>query len=169
MNIEEQLKEIILERYKSVRAFTQAFNIPYSTLDSVFKRGIYNSGIGTIIKIFDALDLDIESIKENFLKKREQAIPQQQGRRTHTNLSFTEIVGIKKYRALDEHGKKMVDFVLNEETARVEKENPSASFPATTSPPPEEIDIEAEVEEYRHMLELQAKAKAKSSALRDIK
>ena len=63
MTLEEQLKSEILSRYKSVRAFTTAIGIPYSTLDSVFKRGVTNAGIGTMLKVFSALDLDIESIQ----------------------------------------------------------------------------------------------------------
>lgn len=72
MTIEEQLKQKILERYKSVRAFTTSINIPYSTLDSVFKRGIANAGVSTMIKVFNALDLDIESIQSVELRNRAQ-------------------------------------------------------------------------------------------------
>ena len=71
MTLEEQLKQEILGRYKSVRAFTTSINIPYSTLDSVFKRGIANAGVSTMIKVFDALDLDIESIAFGELRHRD--------------------------------------------------------------------------------------------------
>ena len=74
MTIEEQLKGIILSRYKSVRAFTTAIDIPYSTLDSVFKRGLLSAGVGTIIKVFNALDLDVESIGAGELKSRPMGI-----------------------------------------------------------------------------------------------
>lgn len=70
MTLEEQLKNEILSRYKSVRAFTTAINVPYSTLDSVFKRGISNAGVSTMIKVFGALDLDIESISSGILYHR---------------------------------------------------------------------------------------------------
>ena len=70
ITLEEQLKSEILSRYKSVRAFTTAIGIPYSTLDSVFKRGVTNAGIGTMLKVFSALDLDIESIQTEELKRR---------------------------------------------------------------------------------------------------
>lgn len=73
MTVEEQLKSIILERYKSVRAFTLSIGIPYTTLDSVFKRGIQNAGIGTMLKVFDALNLDIESVETGKLKSKEKA------------------------------------------------------------------------------------------------
>ncbi len=68
MTIEEQLKNIILERHKSVRAFTQEVDIPYSTMDTIFKRGIGGTGVNTVIKIFKALNLDVESITADELK-----------------------------------------------------------------------------------------------------
>ena len=67
MTIEEQLKKHILSQYKSVRAFTQAVNIPYSTVDTMFKRGIGGTGINTVMKIFHTLNLDIESIETGCL------------------------------------------------------------------------------------------------------
>lgn len=70
MTIEEQLKQEILSKYKSIRAFTTAIDIPYSTLDSAFKRGIMNAGISTMIKVFAALDLDIESVREPTLRRK---------------------------------------------------------------------------------------------------
>jgi len=83
-------------------------------------------------------------------------------------LSCDEENIIKKYRTLDEYGKKMIDVVLAEEIARIDKEHSTTRFPQV-APPPEDVDIEAEVEEYRRQLELQAKVKAKSSVLRNIK
>ncbi len=62
MGIEEQLKQHILLNFKSIRAFTQEAGIPYSTMDSIFKRGISNAGVGTVIKIFHFLNLDVESL-----------------------------------------------------------------------------------------------------------
>ena len=70
MNIEEQLKREILMKYRSIRAFTMQLEIPYSTLDSVFKRGVANAGVSTMIKVFNALDLDIESIQSGILQHK---------------------------------------------------------------------------------------------------
>lgn len=75
MTIEEQLKTRILDRYKSVRAFTQEIDIPYSTVDTLFKRGIYGTGVSTILKIFQALDLDVESISTGELKAKIKKAP----------------------------------------------------------------------------------------------
>lgn len=71
MTIEEQLKQEILSKYKSIRAFTTTIDIPYSTLDSVFKRGIANAGVSTMIKVFNALGLDIESVRSGVLLPKE--------------------------------------------------------------------------------------------------
>lgn len=73
MTIEEQLKAEILRRHKSIRAFTSAVGIPYSTVDSIFKRGITNTGVGTVIKICEYLGLDVESICTEELRKKENA------------------------------------------------------------------------------------------------
>ena len=69
MSLEEQLKQEILGRYKSIREFSAMTGIPYSTVDSVLKRGIKNSGVGTVIKIFSFLDIDVESISSETLKR----------------------------------------------------------------------------------------------------
>ena len=71
MTIEDQLKAAILYRYKSIREFAGVAGMAYSTVDSVLKRGITNSGIGTVIKIFSVLDLDMESIPAGTLTKKE--------------------------------------------------------------------------------------------------
>lgn len=75
MTIEEQLKAEILKKYKSVRAFTSVVGIPYSTVDSIFKRGITNTGVGTVIKIFGYLGLDVESLCTEQLRKKNAPTP----------------------------------------------------------------------------------------------
>lgn len=106
--MEEQLKNAILEKYKSVRAFTTTINIPYSTLDSVFKRGISNAGISTMIKVFDALDLDIESVSSGELRHRKSE--------NKNSPSTAEAVPgeeqlISLYRDLNDEGRgKLVDY-----------------------------------------------------------
>lgn len=68
MTLEDQLKSIIKSRYKSIRDFSVSNNIPYSTIDSVLKRGIKGSSIDVALKIFRALDLDIESVATGTLQ-----------------------------------------------------------------------------------------------------
>ena len=60
--IESELKQYILTKFKSIRAFTQAAEIPYSTVDSMIKKGIDGTGINTISKICKTLSIDLESL-----------------------------------------------------------------------------------------------------------
>lgn len=110
MTIEEQLKSAILSRYKSVRAFTTAIDIPYSTLDSVFKRGLLSAGVGTIIKVFNALDLDVESIGTGDLKSRPTGI-----KKSPSDLSEEARQIARSYDKMTPHGKGAVQAILNYE------------------------------------------------------
>ena len=73
MTTEDKLKNYILERYKSIREFTIAYNIPYSTLDSVFKRGIDNSSVGVIFKICKSLNISPDALAEGEIVPRIQS------------------------------------------------------------------------------------------------
>lgn len=62
MSIEDTIKQEILSQYKSVRAFTQALNIPYSTIDSMLKKGVRGTAVQTVIRVCDSLGLDLNAI-----------------------------------------------------------------------------------------------------------
>lgn len=62
MSIEEKLKDYILERYKSIREFTQVADMSYSTFDSILRRGIGNSSISNIIKICKVLGISVDEL-----------------------------------------------------------------------------------------------------------
>lgn len=64
MTIEEKLKDYILSRYNSVREFTIRAEIPYTTLDSIFKRGIGNSSVNNVIKICRALNISADELAD---------------------------------------------------------------------------------------------------------
>lgn len=64
MSIENELKNLILSRYKSVREFSIETNIPYTTIVSVFNRGIGNSSVNTIIKICRALAISVDKLAD---------------------------------------------------------------------------------------------------------
>ena len=70
MSIEEQLKQLILSNYKSVRAFTLETEIPYSTVDNIFKRGIGGTAVTTVVKICDTLDITVEGITHGRIERR---------------------------------------------------------------------------------------------------
>ena len=61
---EEKIKKKIKEKYGSIRQFAIKLGIPYTTIDSILKRGIINSNVGNVIKICKALDISIEKLIE---------------------------------------------------------------------------------------------------------
>lgn len=64
MSIEEQLKQYILDRYKSVREFTIAIDIPYTTLDTLFKKGVQRSSVSNVVKICRALHISADALAD---------------------------------------------------------------------------------------------------------
>lgn len=65
MEITKKLKNYIKENYNSVREFTIKFDIPYTTMDSIFRRGIKNSSVSNISKICSALNISLEALINN--------------------------------------------------------------------------------------------------------
>ena len=62
MTTEEKLKELIQSRYKSIREFTQIIDMPYSTIDTIFKRGVKKASIDNIIKICRELHISADEL-----------------------------------------------------------------------------------------------------------
>ena len=59
---EASLKEMIIARYGSLNKFCEIIHMPWTTLDSILKRGIANSNISNILKITRELRIDTESL-----------------------------------------------------------------------------------------------------------
>ncbi len=64
---ETRLKEIIIERYGSVKKFCETIGMPWTTLDSILKRGIANSNITNVMKITKELKVDTESLASGII------------------------------------------------------------------------------------------------------
>lgn len=91
--------------------------------------GNYENGVSTpkadiLFKVFDALKCDANYLFQDEMNERSQED-------TATPLEMEHLV--KKYRNLDDHGKKMVDFTLKEEYERsiAEKKNSNNVVPMT--------------------------------------
>lgn len=74
MSIEEKLKELIVSRYKSVRKFTQAKNLPYSSVDSILRRGIKNSSLTNIFKLCHALNINVDELANDKIVPDNQVV-----------------------------------------------------------------------------------------------
>ena len=98
MTIEEQLKALILSKYKSVKAFADAVGLKNSTVASMLSRDMMNTSIGNVLTICKALGISADGLGEGKIVAREQL-----------ELTPTEIELIKTYRQLDERGQRAVE------------------------------------------------------------
>lgn len=55
---ELKLRFMILDKYPSLREFARQADIPYSTLMTVFKRGISGAGFDLMMRICRAIEVD---------------------------------------------------------------------------------------------------------------
>lgn len=65
--LESQLKQIIIDKYGSLKKFSDTIDMPWTTLDSILKRGIANSNITNVLKITRELGLDAEKLVDGKL------------------------------------------------------------------------------------------------------
>ncbi len=63
--LEDKLKDLIIEKYGSIRQFAFKIDIPYTTVDSILKRGLDNSNVGNVIRMCKALDISIDNLLDN--------------------------------------------------------------------------------------------------------
>lgn len=101
MTVEEELKALIISRYSSVRAFALHINMPYSTIDTIFKRGVINAGIDNIMKICNALAISVDALADGHIVSR---VPD--------SMTFFESKLILDYRSLNADGQRaLLDFM----------------------------------------------------------
>lgn len=60
--LEQDLKDYIIQQYGSLNKFTEKIEMPWTTLDSVLKRGIRNSNVSNIIKICQGLQISADEL-----------------------------------------------------------------------------------------------------------
>ena len=65
--IENKIKDIIIEKYGSVKRFSTKIDVPYTTIDTILKRGLMKSNTLNVIKICKELDIDIDELANNRL------------------------------------------------------------------------------------------------------
>lgn len=60
--IEEKIKSLIIERYGSVKRFADKIQVPYTTIDTILKRGMLNSNVLNVIKICNELGINVDEL-----------------------------------------------------------------------------------------------------------
>lgn len=96
MTIEKRLKDLILDQYSSIREFTLKIDMAYSTLDSIFKRGIQNATLSNILKICEALHISADALANGEIEYTVKPIEKE----TH---DISEILANTKRQLLADH------------------------------------------------------------------
>ncbi|MCI7492126.1 MAG: XRE family transcriptional regulator [Lachnobacterium sp.] len=65
---EDILREYILSKYKSIREFTIDANMPYSTVDSIFKRGLRKSSVDNLLLICKHLGISADALLDGEIR-----------------------------------------------------------------------------------------------------
>ena len=105
--IENKLKDLILSKYKSLREFARKIEMPYSTFDTILKRGVGNANILNILKICNELNISADKLATGTLeyKKNQES--------NNFNLSMEETLVIKNFKKLDTEDKgKVIDYTV---------------------------------------------------------
>lgn len=70
--LEEKLKKIILNKYNSIKSFSEKIDVPYTTIDTILKRGIKKANINNIIKICNELNISVDELEKGNIVIRKQ-------------------------------------------------------------------------------------------------
>lgn len=90
--------------------------VPYTTIDTFYKKGYENTKLSTIKKISEALDVSMDYLLVDTITDENY------GKTNGFLLKSGEMDHIKRYRALDPYGKEAVDGVLDVEYRRCEED-----------------------------------------------
>ena len=66
--MENKVKNLIISRYGTLSNFCEKIDLPYSTVDSILKRGFVKANVLNVIKICDELGISIDSLKQGIIK-----------------------------------------------------------------------------------------------------
>lgn len=72
---EQELKDLIIKKYGNLSKFCEVIDMPWTTLDSILKRGVSKANISNIMKITQELNIDTESLAVGLIAPKKDAIP----------------------------------------------------------------------------------------------
>ncbi|WP_208559297.1 LexA family transcriptional regulator [Marinilactibacillus kalidii] len=62
MKSEDKLREMIIERFGTIKEFSRAIQLPYTTIRSILERGIFNAKLANVIIICRGLNISPEEL-----------------------------------------------------------------------------------------------------------
>lgn len=68
-DVETRLKELIIEKYGSLSKFCEKIDMPWTTLDSILKRGVNKANITNILKITSELSINTMALARGDIVK----------------------------------------------------------------------------------------------------
>ena len=120
MTREEYIKQLIKAKGLTLKEFAKENNIPYTTLLHITNNSISGAAVDTVIKICKSLGIKVDQLEE--IENKDIKIHQ-------TIYSSEEHMLIEKYKELDKTAKKIVDFILTEDTPKEQpKQKPRPKF-----------------------------------------
>lgn len=119
---EQQLRQRILESYRSVRAFAADCGLPCSTVDNVLRRGVSSVNLSTGATICGKLGLDLYGFVRGEIVARQQVEREQQRSQWENQL-------VDCCRELDDHGQELVLLVAQKEAQRCSEKATLLTFP----------------------------------------
>ena len=114
MNFLEKIDTLMKEYDLNKNTLSQESGIPYTTIDGWYKKGYSNARLPTIQKLADYFDTTLDYLI------RDEITDKDFGKTFGFEISVHEKNLIKKYRGLDTHGKKAVDWIAEHELNRLQ-------------------------------------------------
>ena len=65
MNLEEELRKLITDKFGSIRQFSIEIDLPYTTVLSILDRGVMNAKVLNVLKMCETLGIDPEALGDN--------------------------------------------------------------------------------------------------------
>ena len=70
MTREELLKSYILKQYRTVKDFSVAIGLPYTTIDGILRRGVMNTRVENMIRVCQFLGISLPGALSRILTGR---------------------------------------------------------------------------------------------------
>ena len=64
MNIEAKVKDLILNKYKTLKNFATFCGLPYGTVDGILRRGFANSNLENVLTMCRALGISADELAD---------------------------------------------------------------------------------------------------------
>ncbi len=107
----------LMEQHKlNKHTLSLACGVPYTTIDSFYKKGYSNAKLSTIQKIADYFNTSIDYLMRDEISDPKYGV-------TGLNIDIDEKDIIDKYRETDEYGRETVRFTVNREYKRTKEQS----------------------------------------------